>query len=638
MSSTLKMPRPPNTFPTGNKLLQKKWDQRAYRLHVQKMRSMKAGLDNREPHSYVHLQLRLKKIQAEEERQATIEHENRILLAKLTQILRSHGVTDNWNIEHEPRSLNRPHMERQLQKIEQENQDLMRRIGKVSSTYKTNKWEDDYILHQYYMQMRANDTKDYELYATREDIYESEAEDDDGKESGGEDSQNEDETKTEAGSEQKKTKSKPPLKKQQSRFPLLGTQRVKEEQRKKREESLTKGQKYDEKGDAAMLFKATKGMGNAPSAVTRALARRKYKQRQGTKSRFELQYELDLMEELKGKLGDAWDDMLQALLMEREEYDAMCINHALLGIGTIEATLIEILCTRNNAALSAIKTAYSERYEKELTDDIKSNITDTAFQGLLLTLVKGIRDEGGAVDQNQAEEDAKELLETEEQDRWNTQSGKFSEILTDCSFAQLRAVIDEYAKMTGKTVTDVLMDDFDGQLQDAMLALIKCIANCPGFLTSRVRESLTGAGDGTTLVRIIMTRSEVDLPQIKKIYKKRYSHTLEDDLESKCKEKYKKSLIEAVKVSGFTPKKTEQNPGIKKQGTVKMKPPIKWRPLKRPPVKNPKATVAADNPIMKTLKDKQGAKPKSAQKRVTKEQTPDTRETSETGSYSYKED
>lgn len=39
--------------------------------------------------------------QAEEEKQAQIDHENRILLAKLTNIIRSGGQVDNWNFESE---------------------------------------------------------------------------------------------------------------------------------------------------------------------------------------------------------------------------------------------------------------------------------------------------------------------------------------------------------------------------------------------------------------------------------------------------------------------------------------------------------------------------------------------------------
>ncbi|XP_006811254.1 uncharacterized protein LOC100374557 [Saccoglossus kowalevskii] len=642
MSSTLKMPRPPqgNTFPTGNKLLQKRWDQRAYRMHVQKMRGMRAGLDNKTPKNYLHLQLRLKKIQAEEERQATIEHENRILLAKLTQVCRSHGNIDNWNLEHEPRSLNRPYMEKQIHKIEQENQNIMRRLTKISSYYKPDKWEDEYVLHQYYLQMKAAETKDYELYCSRTEGIESESEDEAEKTEKQHESEDEsdadDETASAAPSKKKTEKSdkRPITKKQHTHFPLLGQERKKEEAKRKKEVAIARGQRYDEKGDAAILFKATKGMavdtlpklsetGNAESAVVKALARRRYKQRQANRQRFELEYELDLLEEIKVKLNEDWDDTIHALILEREEYDARCLQHALKGIGTLEATLIEILCTRNNAAISAIKTAYSDKYESDLMDDIKSDITDTAFRNLILGLAKGIHDEGGVVDKSQAQDDAKELFEMEEDERWNTESGKFNEIITDYSMAQMLAVLEEYAKLKEQKVTEMVANEFEGQMHDGISALVKCLHNCPGFLAGRIHESLTSAGDDSTLVRVVVTRSEVDLVQIKKIYKKRYGNTLEEDVQNKCKGSHKKVVLEIVKLAGY-PKKGQQQQqqqwSALKQGNMKYQAPPKVKPLKRPPPSKKKA-VDPDNPIMKTLKEgKPVSHPRSAKKSVKKGQ------------------
>ena len=43
----------------------------------------------------MHLHLKLKKLQMEEERQATVERDNRILLEKMAHIMRTRGSVDN---------------------------------------------------------------------------------------------------------------------------------------------------------------------------------------------------------------------------------------------------------------------------------------------------------------------------------------------------------------------------------------------------------------------------------------------------------------------------------------------------------------------------------------------------------------
>lgn len=54
-------------------------------------------VDTRAPQTYVHMHLKLKKLQLEEERMSTIERDNRILLEKMSLIMRTRGRVENKN-------------------------------------------------------------------------------------------------------------------------------------------------------------------------------------------------------------------------------------------------------------------------------------------------------------------------------------------------------------------------------------------------------------------------------------------------------------------------------------------------------------------------------------------------------------
>ena len=58
---------------------------------------MRTKLDMQPPKQYPHLVLRLKKVQKEEERQAMVDHDNQVLLTKMTDIMKKKGRVDNWN-------------------------------------------------------------------------------------------------------------------------------------------------------------------------------------------------------------------------------------------------------------------------------------------------------------------------------------------------------------------------------------------------------------------------------------------------------------------------------------------------------------------------------------------------------------
>jgi hypothetical protein len=83
--------------PTANKLLQKRWDQDHYDKHKRSVLRAKPSIDSTPPVTFMHLHLKLKKLQLEEERLATIERDNRILLEKMSNAVRSKGQIDNIN-------------------------------------------------------------------------------------------------------------------------------------------------------------------------------------------------------------------------------------------------------------------------------------------------------------------------------------------------------------------------------------------------------------------------------------------------------------------------------------------------------------------------------------------------------------
>lgn len=59
-----------------------------FHLNFQVLTSQ-AVIDNRPPHTYMHIHLKLKKLQVEEERLAVVERDNRILLEKMSWIMRT---------------------------------------------------------------------------------------------------------------------------------------------------------------------------------------------------------------------------------------------------------------------------------------------------------------------------------------------------------------------------------------------------------------------------------------------------------------------------------------------------------------------------------------------------------------------
>ncbi|XP_022089053.1 uncharacterized protein LOC110978393 [Acanthaster planci] len=624
----LKMPRQTGAFPPVNNLLQKKWNAKAYKQHLEKRKSVKTSLNTKTPKSYLHLQLNLKKIQLEEQRQEAIDQENRILLAKLTKVIRSAGQLDNWNEDYDelPKSLNRPHMLREQERIAAENDKISKRLLSVTAEYNVDQWEDDYLLHEYYLTLKAQETKSFEVETRgfEEDEPHFYNRDQEVATANGSVHQSEPgQTETEeqvdqvsispSGTSKNKTvvnKKAPTIfrrPKPQPKLPLLGHSRKKEEEKRKRE-AASKPAPYDDKEDAARLFKATKGMTKAETAFIHTLARRTYSQRQQTKEIFEKHYELDLEVELIEVLGDEWTDIISILLAKREMIDATALRQALKGELPLTDTVMGLLCTRNNAAISVIKKAYAKEYGTQLADDIKSE-TKGQLRHLFLAVAKGTRMEGSEIDPDRAKQDA-EILNTEsEEERWKADTGKLAELLRIASFSQIREVLEQYEQLYGRRVMDEIQQQLGGDYRDALQAMVKCLYHCAMYMAERFRISLVRQ-NSPSLIRLVITRSEIDMPQIRKAYRQRYGETLMDAISSICQEPYKKALINMVLVHGCPANQQDQQEGETRGAFSATKVPSlpkvtspanKTKPVRRPSP-NKTATLSPTNPLVKSVK------------------------------------
>lgn len=63
-------------------------------------------------------------------------------------------------------------------------------------------------------------------------------------------------------------------------------------------------------------------------------------------------------------------------------------HYSLQGLGTNEKLLIEIMCTRTNQQMHAIKSAYTQMYNRDLEKDLRSE-TSGHFERLLVSLSCG---------------------------------------------------------------------------------------------------------------------------------------------------------------------------------------------------------------------------------------------------------
>ncbi|KAE8295918.1 hypothetical protein D5F01_LYC04664 [Larimichthys crocea] len=90
-----------------------------------------------------HVQLKLKKLQLQDERLSVIDRDNRLLASKLSDIVCSKGLVEHQNHYH-LRSLNVNKRREELLLVSRQNQAIYQRITSRQSEYRRQLWLDDW--------------------------------------------------------------------------------------------------------------------------------------------------------------------------------------------------------------------------------------------------------------------------------------------------------------------------------------------------------------------------------------------------------------------------------------------------------------------------------------------------------------
>ena len=295
--------------------------------------------------------------------------------------------------------------------------------------------------------------------------------------------------------------------------------------------------------DCTALRKAMKGLGTDEDLIISVLTNRNNEQRYMMKQRYQAIFNRDLIKDLKSELHGHFEDAVIALLDSPYELDCRGLYHAMHRPGTDEEALIEILATRPSYQLAQDKILFQKLYNKDLVNYVHSE-TSGHFRKILLALLQCQRhDFSYPINQQELQMEAQQLYRGGAA-RWGTDESVFTRIFTTRSPTEIAVIAQIYQQIAGVDLYTSLKKEFSGSAEKALCGIFYASINPPEYFASRIRDAVKGAGTkDTNLIRIIVSRAEYDMAQIKQAYKKLYNRDLIADVKSDTHGDYEKVLV-----------------------------------------------------------------------------------------------
>ncbi|ERM93595.1 annexin D8 [Amborella trichopoda] len=263
--------------------------------------------------------------------------------------------------------------------------------------------------------------------------------------------------------------------------------------------------------------------------LVRALAKKNWAQRHQILQTYRAMYGEDLLIRLQlaSQLKDSRSETFKLVflwMLEPCDRDAFFVRDA-LEKGNTKA-LVEVYVDRKSSQLLLIKQAYLARFKRHMDHDIASE-PPQPYQRILMALATSHKSHDKDVDMHIAKCDAKRVYEASEGRFGMLDESSMIEIFSKRSIPQLKRMLSCYNHIYGHDFTKSLKKKTTGEFEESLRTTIKCMYTPTKYYAKILHTCVKGCtSDRSALARVLMSRAEIDIEEIRDAFHAKYGVTL----------------------------------------------------------------------------------------------------------------
>ena len=237
-------------------------------------------------------------------------------------------------------------------------------------------------------------------------------------------------------------------------------------------------------------------------------------------------YNSSLFSDIKSKIGGDFGNLASQMFLSPIEF---CLYYLKLGLKNDFEIVCEMLTSKTNEELKVIEKVYKLDTGNDLRNDILKEYKGVIGKNLILML-DTVRSTNSRLRKNECERLAKLLVEKDPK-LWVEDEKIFKDIFLMKSPEELVLIARYFFNINKKNLIEVI----DKNLKDKNKQLLKEILFnniMPHELfAEKINSAIKGIGtNDEKLIRILVSRYEIDMPLIREIYEYKYKANMKEDI------------------------------------------------------------------------------------------------------------
>ena len=247
-------------------------------------------------------------------------------------------------------------------------------------------------------------------------------------------------------------------------------------------------------------------------------------------------YERDLYKDLKSNLTGPFKELAINLFLPPEEFMSKMLKNALKGFQIDESIIYEIFTICTQEELKKVELAFKIDSGIDLVQEIEKNFPLTIRKNLI-NLLNMKRNNEGSPNKVQCERWAQNLVDTNE--------NSWVPIFITKTAEELILIGRYYFKKTGESVMNAIEKRLTNKIRNLLREFIFNIIIPEELFADKIYYALRN-NNISILNRILVERNQIDMNEIKEVYKTKYRKELKDDIKNKTIGAHQKLCLHLV--------------------------------------------------------------------------------------------